>query len=91
MTVRRARPPDNPEIGKEMHRIAGTRRRFGYRRIGVIPERKGMIMNAVRSLARPPFGRPRSGRSRLLAAIRRSTVRQAPVGQLGNRDTGRQE
>jgi putative transposase len=44
-TVRRERPPDNPEIRKEMKKIARKRRRFGYRRIGVLLERKGMIMN----------------------------------------------
>ncbi len=44
-TVRRQRPPDCPEIRKEMQEIAGKRRRFGYRRIGVLLERKGMIMN----------------------------------------------
>ncbi|WP_323042958.1 IS3 family transposase [Gemmobacter sp.] len=44
-TVRRDRPPDNPEIREEMHRIAEKRRRFGYRRVGIMLERKGMIMN----------------------------------------------
>ncbi|QDI74468.1 IS3 family transposase [Leisingera aquaemixtae] len=44
-TVRRKRPPDHPEIRQEMKEIAGKRRRFGYRRIGVLLERKGMIMN----------------------------------------------
>ena len=44
-TVRRDRPPDSAEIRKEMQEIAGKRRRFGYRRIGVLLERKGMIMN----------------------------------------------
>ena len=44
-TVRRERPPDCPEIRKEMQEIAGKRRRFGYRRIGILLERKGMIMN----------------------------------------------
>ncbi len=28
--VRRERPPDNPEIREEMHKIAEKRRRFGY-------------------------------------------------------------
>jgi len=42
--VRREQPPDNPEIRGEMHRIAG-KRRFGYRRAGILLERKGMIMN----------------------------------------------
>ena len=44
-TVRRERPPDNPEIRAEMKAVAAKRRRFGYRRIGVMLERKGMIMN----------------------------------------------
>ena len=43
-TVRRERPPDHPEIRQEMKEIAGKRRRFGYRRIGVLLERKGMNM-----------------------------------------------
>ncbi|MEM8980844.1 MAG: IS3 family transposase [Pseudomonadota bacterium] len=44
-TVRRERPPDNPEIRKEMKAIAAKRRRFGYRRIGVMLEREGYVMN----------------------------------------------
>lgn len=44
-TVRRERPPDNPEIRLEMNKIAERRRRFGYRRIGVLLERVGMVMN----------------------------------------------
>ena len=44
-TVRRERPPDNPEIRAEMKAVAAKRRRFGYRRIGVMLERKGMTMN----------------------------------------------
>ncbi|WP_108892373.1 IS3 family transposase [Palleronia abyssalis] len=44
-TVRRTRPPDCPEIREEMKEIAGKRRRFGYRRIGILLERKGMLMN----------------------------------------------
>ncbi len=44
-TVRRDKPPDNPEVRKEMKAIANKRRRFGYRRIGVMLERKGMIMD----------------------------------------------
>lgn len=34
-----------PEIREEMHKIAEKRRRFGYRRVGILLERKGMIMN----------------------------------------------
>ena len=39
------RPRDCTEIRQEMQEIAAKRRRFGYRRIGVLLERKGMIMN----------------------------------------------
>lgn len=39
-TVRRERPPDCPEVRKEMKDIAAKRRRFG-----VLLERKSMIMN----------------------------------------------
>ena len=39
-TVRRERPPDNPEIRKEMGQIAEKRRRFG-----ILLARKGMTMN----------------------------------------------
>jgi putative transposase len=57
-TVRRKKPPDNPDIRLEMNKIAEKRRRFGYpladrrlpaiairRRIGAMLERMGMVMN----------------------------------------------
>ncbi|MEW6374159.1 IS3 family transposase [Sphingobium indicum] len=44
-TVRRERPPDHAEIREEMREIAAQRRRFGYRRVGVMLERKGHVMN----------------------------------------------
>jgi putative transposase len=44
-TVRRDRPPDNQDVRKAMKDIAGKRLRFGYRRIGVLLERKGHVMN----------------------------------------------
>lgn len=44
-TVRREPPPDHPEIRLDMNKIAEKRRRFGYRRIGVMLERVGMVMN----------------------------------------------
>lgn len=43
--VRRERPPDNPEVRRALHEIAARRRRFGNRRIGLLPEPKGMLMN----------------------------------------------
>ena len=44
-TVRRDRPPDYADVREAMKEIAGKRRRFGYRRIGVLLERKGYAMN----------------------------------------------
>lgn len=44
-TVRRDPEPDNPEIRARMRAIASERRRFGYRRIGVMLEREGFTMN----------------------------------------------
>jgi len=44
-TVRRERPPDSPETRRRMREIAGERRRFGYRRIGLMLEREGITMN----------------------------------------------
>ena len=56
-TVRRERPPEraiegttglstmpSPEIRKAMQEIAALRRRFSYRRIGLMLERRGMLM-----------------------------------------------
>ena len=44
-TVRRERAPDSPEIRERMRAIAAERRRFGYRRIGLMLEREGIVMN----------------------------------------------
>lgn len=44
-TVRREQPPDDPEIREEMHKTAEKRRRFGYRRAGIMPARNGMVIN----------------------------------------------
>lgn len=44
-TVRRERPPDHGDIRVAMREVAGKRRRFGYRRIGVMFEPQGLIMN----------------------------------------------
>ena len=43
-TVRRDRPPDNPEVREQMKAVAAVRRRLGHLRIGVLLQRKGMIM-----------------------------------------------
>ena len=44
-TVRREPTPDCPAIRSRMREIAAVRRRFGYRRIGVMLEREGIRMN----------------------------------------------
>lgn len=44
-TVRREAVPDNPHIRARMREIAAVRRRFGYRRIGLMLEREGITMN----------------------------------------------
>ena len=44
-TVQRERLADHADIHKQMHEIAGKRRRFGYRRIGIVLERKRFMMN----------------------------------------------
>jgi putative transposase len=43
--VRRDKPPDNPEVRKQMKAIGAVRRRLGHLRIGVLLQRKGMIMD----------------------------------------------
>jgi putative transposase len=44
-TVRREPTPDSPEVRAKMREIAEQRRRFGYRRIGMMLEREGIVMN----------------------------------------------
>ena len=44
-TMRRERAPDHPEIRDRMRGLAAERRRFGYRRIGLMLEREGIVMN----------------------------------------------
>ncbi len=44
-TVSRTREPDNQDIRVKMRAIAEQRRRFGYRRIGLMLEREGIMMN----------------------------------------------
>lgn len=44
-TVRRPMVPDAPELRRRLHELAGERRRFGYRRLGVLLEREGVRLN----------------------------------------------
>jgi putative transposase len=45
MTVRRQPVADSPEIRARLRALAGERRRFGYRRLGVLLQREGLTMN----------------------------------------------
>ena len=53
-TVRRDHPRYNPEFSEEMKEISSNWRRFGYRWIDVLLERKGMIMNHKSCTASKP-------------------------------------
>lgn len=44
-TIRRERVPDSADIREKMKELAAKRRRFGYRRLGVLLAREGHIMN----------------------------------------------
>jgi putative transposase len=44
-TVRRMPTADAPEIRQRLRDLAGERRRFGYRRIGILLAREGITMN----------------------------------------------
>jgi putative transposase len=44
-TVRRDPVADAPEIRRRLRDLAGERRRFGYRRLGILLAREGMTMN----------------------------------------------
>jgi len=47
-TVRRTATPDAPEVRERLRQLAGERRRFGYRRLGILLEREGTRMNHKR-------------------------------------------
>jgi putative transposase len=44
-TVRREPVVDSPQIRARLRELAGERRRFGYRRLGVLLQREGLTMN----------------------------------------------
>lgn len=44
-TVRREPVADNPEIRARLRALAAERRRFGYRRLGLLLKREGLVMN----------------------------------------------
>jgi putative transposase len=44
-TVRRAAEPGDVEVRERLRSLAGERRRFGYRRLGILLERDGVSLN----------------------------------------------
>ena len=44
-TVRRVPMSDASAVRQRLRELAGERRRFGYRRLGILLAREGMIMN----------------------------------------------
>ena len=42
-----SRRPDDAEIRVRLRELSRQRRRFGYRRVGIMLERKGMVMNEI--------------------------------------------
>lgn len=44
-TLRRDRPPDSPDVRNKLKALADKRRRFGYRRLGVLLAREGYEIN----------------------------------------------
>ena len=68
--VRRERPQVSAEIRKEMQEIAGKRRGFGYRRIGILLERKRHTHEPQEAVSHLPRGRAVSEAETTNAATR---------------------
>ena len=74
--VRRAPTADAPEIRQRLRDLAGERRRFGYRRLGILLAREGITMNHKKlyRLYREEGLAVRRRRSR-----KRATATRAPI------------
>lgn len=77
-TVRRKAVADAPEVRQRLRELAAERRRFGYRRLGILLAREGMTMNHKKLLrlyreeglmVRRRRGRKRATGTRALMAI----------------------
>ena len=81
-TVWRPATVDAPEIRQRLRDLAGERRRFGYRRLGVLLAREGMTMNPKKlyRLYREEglSVRRRRGRKRATGTRAPMTIPQAP-------------
>jgi len=81
-TVRRRRPPDAAAVRQRLRELAGERRRFGYRHLGILLAREGIVMNHNKLLrlyrAEALAVRRRRGRKRATGTRRPMAVPQAP-------------
>jgi len=87
--VRRTPAPDNPEIRKRMREIAAERRRFGYRRIGVLLAREGFTMNhkKLRRLYREEGLAVKRRRGRKRSTGSREPIAVLPAGSIAGAST----
>lgn len=81
-TVRRGVTADAPEIRQRLRDLAAVRRRFGYRRLGILLEREGITMNHKKLLRlyreEGLAVRRRRGRKRATGTRAPMTVPQGP-------------
>jgi len=81
-TVRRQPEADAPEIRQRLRELAGERRRFGYRRLGILLAREGITMNHKKLLRlyreEGLTVRRRRGRKRATGTRAPMTVPQGP-------------
>jgi putative transposase len=84
-TVRHTAAPDAPEMRERLRALAGERRRFGYRRLGVLLEREGVCLNRKKlyRLYREEglAVRRRRGRKRATGTREPMLMPQAPNGR----------
>jgi putative transposase len=77
----RSRRPDDAPIRERLRQLAGERRRFGFRRLGLLLEREGVVMNRKKLLRlyreEKLAVRRRGGRKRALGTRRPIAV---PIG-----------
>jgi putative transposase len=81
-TVRRKTTADAPEIRQRLRELAAERRRFGYRRLGILLAREGMTMNHKKLLRlyreEGLMVRRRRGRKRATGTRAPMTLPQGP-------------
>jgi len=81
-TVRHPPVPDAPAVRERLRALAGERRRFGYRRLGIMLAREGIVMNHKKLLRlyreEGPSVRRRRGRKRATGTRVPMAIPQGP-------------